>query len=124
MSSPVTFFPHPYENHLQLAYGPAFYSAVHIAPFPDFIRAVYVIVCHVHSSSISYISVDDDNLSVVACEHVVYPWETQWVELINLDAVFAQPFGMLFLKRAVIGVVAEPIEQGPYLHAFLCLAAQ
>ena len=66
----------------------AFYSAMHIMPFTDNICAVDIIVSHIHTASISNLAIYDNNLSVVAREHMVNPRKAQRVELVNLYATF------------------------------------
>ena len=41
-------------------------AAVHISPFAYLLSAVDVVVGHIHSARIGYLSVDDHNLAVVA----------------------------------------------------------
>ena len=63
---------------------------MHVAPFAHLFRTFYIIVGHIHSSRVSHIAVDDDNLAVVAGEDMVYPWKSHRVELVYLDAVVTQ----------------------------------
>jgi hypothetical protein len=85
---------------------------------------VYVVVGHVHAAGVGHVAVDDYNLPVVACEHVVYPREAYRVELVYLYAFLPELFNVLFLKRPVVGVVAETVEQRPHLDPLLGLLPQ
>ena len=55
---------------------------------------------------------------------MVYPWESNWVELVDVDAVSAQTLDMALFQRLVVGIVTEAIKQRAYFHAFLALLAQ
>jgi len=61
-------------------------AAVHIAPFAHLLGAFDVVVSHVHSARIGYLSVDDYYLAVVAMQHVVDPRKAYRVEFEYLDA--------------------------------------
>ena len=82
-----------------------------------------VVVGYVHSSGIGNLSVDDDNLTVVAMEDVVDVWEMEWVENIELYATGTLIQNVLFLKRTVVARVSEGVVYGTYLYAlagFFC----
>ena len=96
---------------------------MHVSPFPHHVGALDVVVCHVHSSGVCHFSVDYHDLAVVSVEHVVYPRKAERVEFVDVDSPLAQFLEMSFLKRLVVGVVSESVEQRPYFHSlagFLC----
>ena len=78
--------PYSQKDILKSIYLGAFYTAMHVAPFAHLLCAVDVVVCHVHSACIGYLSVDDNYLAVVAMQHVINPWEAYRVEFEYLDA--------------------------------------
>ena len=79
--------PYFQEYSLQRVHLVALYAAVHVAPLSHFLRTGDVIVGHVHSARIGNLSVNYDNLAVVAVEHMVNPREAYRVELVNLNAL-------------------------------------
>ena len=105
------------EDALQCVYGLALDAAVHVVPRANDLGAVDVVVGDVHATCVSNLAIDDHYLAVVAREDVVYPWEAQWVELVNLDAALAQFPDMAFLQRTVVAGVSEGIEECPYLYS-------
>ena len=61
---------------------------------------------------------------MVTVEEVVQPWELHWLELIDFNALFTDCLQMPFLHRTVVACIAETVEDGPHLNAFLCLCSQ
>ena len=110
--------PDAQEYRLQRVHLVTFNPTMHITPLSHLLRTFDVIVGHVHSTRVGYLSVDDDNLPVVAMEHMIHPREAQRVEFIDFNAVAAQLFKMPFLQRTVVGGIAEAVEQSPHLNAF------
>ena len=105
------------KDALQRVHLCAFYPTMHVAPRSHLLRAVDVIVGHVHPSRIGYLSVDDHDLAVVAREHMVDPREAHRVEFVNLNAFLADGLQVFLFQRTVVGVVAKAIEQGANLHS-------
>ena len=94
--------PYSEKDGLQRVHLVAVNAAVHVAPFSHLWRSVYVIVCHVHTSRIGYLSVYYHNLTVVAMEHMINPREAYGVEFMNLDATLAYCLYVLLEKRLVV----------------------
>ena len=92
---------------------------MHVAPFAHLFRTHNVIVSYIHAAGIGHLPIDDDNLTVIAGPDMVHPRETDGVELVDVDAVGMELLEMFFLQRLVVGVVAEAVEEGTYLHTFL-----
>ena len=88
-----------------------------VAPFAKFLLAVDVIVCHVHAAGVSYATVDDHNLTVVAVHGFVNPRESQRVELVDFYPFLAQQTQMTLMQRTVVGTVAKAVEEDAHLDA-------
>ena len=99
-------------------------TAVHISPFAHLLGAVYVVVGHIHSARIGYLSVDYHYLAVVAVEHMIDPREAYWVKFEYLDAARAYALEVAFQQWLVVGVVAESVEQCTHFNSFLCLLGE
>ena len=95
-----------------------------VTPFAYHLCAIDVVVRHVHPSCIGNLSVYDNNLAVVTAPHMIDSRETDGVELMDFYAHGAYVLQMPFAEWTVVGVVAETIEERPYLDALFCLVAQ
>ena len=116
--------PYPEEDALQLVDSVTFYTAVHVAPFAHLFRTFYIIVGYVHASRIGNLTIDNNNLTMVATVDVVYPRETDRTIFYNLYARLTQGLQMALLQGLVVGVVAETIKHGAYFNTFLTFLAQ
>ena len=92
---------------------------MHIAPFAHLFGSYYVIVGYVHAAGIGHLSVDHHDLPVITGPDMVHPWETDGVELVDVDTVGMEFLKMLLLQRLIVGVVAKAVEEGTYLYTFL-----
>ena len=97
---------------------------MHVVPFADHFRTFYIIVGYVHAARIGYLSVDDHNLAVVTIEDRIDPRELHRLVLVDFDASLTDALDMFLQERLVVGGIAETIEEGTYLHAFLDLLAE
>ena len=79
--------PHFQEDGLQRVHLVTVDTAVHVVPGTHNLCSLDVIVGHVHTACIGYLSVDDNNLAVVAVEDGVNPGKLHWFVFINLYAV-------------------------------------
>ena len=116
---PCHSIPHTQEDGLQGIHLRALNTAVHVAPTAHDLRTFYIIVGHVHATSICRLTVDDHNFSMVAMPDVIDPRKAYGVELIDFYASFTQAFQMFTLERPVVGVVTEAIEKCTHFHSLL-----
>ena len=84
--------PYSYEYALQIVNHITFQSAMHIMPFAHMFCSFNVIVGNVHTTGVCYFTVNNNNLSVVTCEHMIDEREGDRVKLIDLYAETANPF--------------------------------
>lgn len=113
--------PHAEKDTLQRVDLFAFDPAVHVVPCAHGLRTFNVIVGYVHTTGISRMPVDDDDLAVVAVEYVVDKRKPNGVELMDLDASVAYALELPATQGLVVGIIAESVEQGSYFHTFFCL---
>ena len=118
------FIPNREKDFLQVVDGIPFDARVHIPPGSDFGQTVDVIIGDIHSACISYFSVDNSNLPVVAVGGVVDVREGKWVELDNFDAPFTYFLEMFLFERLVVRPVAEGVEHSSHFNAFFYLFGQ
>ncbi len=78
--------PHFQEDVLQRVYLVTVDAAMHVVPGTHNLCTFDVIVGHVHTACIGYLSVDDNNLAVVTVEDGMNPGKLHWFVFINLDA--------------------------------------
>ena len=116
--------PYPKEYLLQLIDGITFNATMHVAPFTHLLGAFNVVVGYIHTTCISYTTIDDYNLAVVATIDVVYPRKAYGAVFHDVDTIFAQRFEMVLLQWLVVRVVAETIEHGANLHTLFTLLSQ
>ena len=62
---------------------------MHVVPFAHSFCAFDVVVGHVHATGVGSSAVNDNDFAVVSRKNMVDPWEGYRVELIYLDARFA-----------------------------------
>ena len=96
------FIPHFEENSLEGVYFVSVYTAMHVTPFAHLLSTGYVIIGNVHSARVCYFSVYDDYLAVVSVENMIYPRETNRVELVYFNAFVAYVIQMAFAERTVV----------------------
>ena len=113
------FIPYLQENALQRVDLSALNAAVHVMPRAHLLSAVDVVVGHVHATGVGNLSVDDHYLAVVAAEDVVDPREADGVEFIDFDAKVTDALDVGLTHGAVVGRVAEGVEQQTHLHPLL-----
>ena len=65
---------------------------MHVAPFSYLFGSLDVVVGNVHAARIGYLSVNDDNLTVVASEDVVNPRESDGGVFHDVDAIVTEGF--------------------------------
>ena len=112
------------EHGLQFAHGVALHAGVQVVPAAKLGTARDVVVRHVHAAGIGHHAVDDYDLAVVAVQGVVDVGEAQGVEVVDLYALGFQAVEVPAAQRAVVGTVAEAVEQSPHLDALGCLCAE
>ena len=70
---------------------------MHIAPFAYLLCSYNVIVGHIHTAGIGYVSIYHHNLAVIARPDMVDPGKAYWVKLVDVDAVVAQATDVMLL---------------------------
>ena len=112
------------EHGLQFAHGVALHAGVQVVPAAKLGAARDVVVRHVHATGVSHHAVDDYDFAVVAMQGVVDVGKAQGVEVVNLYALGFQAVEVPAAQWAVVGTVAEAVEQSPHLDALGCLRAE
>ena len=85
------------EDLLQVVHGRAFDPTMHITPFAHLFRANDIVVGHVHAACVGRLAVDDHDLTVVTGPDMVYPRESDGVELHDVDTVGTEFLEMVLL---------------------------
>ena len=101
--------PHLEEYLLQGIYLTAIDATVHIVPFSYNLRTFDIVIGYVHTARIGYLSVDDNDFTVITVEDCMYPWKLQGLIFINLYAVGTDFLEMSLSQRLVVGRVSETI---------------
>ena len=112
------------EHGLQFAHGVALHAGVQVVPAAKLGAARDVVVRHVHATGVSHHAVDDYDFAVVAMQGVVDVGKAQGVEVVNLYALGFQAVEVPAAQWAVVGTVAEAVEQSPHLDALGRLCAE
>ena len=110
-------FPHSEEDLLQRIDLIALDTAMHIVPAAHLLRSFDIIVGNIHSPRIGHLAVDDDDLSVVAVEEIMDPWESQGLKLIDLHPFGSDETDVRLAHRLVVAGVAKTIENSSDLYA-------
>ena len=116
--------PYSKEYLLQFIDGITFNTAMHIAPFAYLLGAFDVVVGYIHTTSISYTTINDYYLAVIATIDVVYPWKADRTIFYDVDAIVAECFEVIFLQWLIVGVVTKAIEHCTHLYTLTTFLAQ
>ena len=108
------------EDLLKRIHLSAFDPAMHIVPRADLFRAFDVIIRDVHAACVCDLTVNDDNLSMVTCPHVIDPREADRIELVDLDTFPTELLDMFAMQRTIVAVIAKAIEHGSDLYTLRC----
>ena len=116
--------PHGDEVALNDIGGRALDAQVHIAPVAYTGQACDVVVGHVDTTDKCRLPIHDSHLAVVAVESVVNPRELHGVVGLDLESQLAHLTQVFAADGAVIGDVAEVVEEDAHLDTFFQLTRQ
>ena len=100
------------------------YTAVHIMPRPNFLCAINIVVCHVHTTCVGNLSVNNYYLAMITAPNMVDPWKTDGIKLVDLNAQRANLINIFTAHRTVIGSIPKAIKEQSHLNTLFHFGSQ
>ena len=89
---------------------------MHVVPFAHLTGAFDVVVGHVHATRIGHLAINDDNLAMIAAQHMVDPRKGDGVKFVDFNTFGAYRVQVMFLQWTVVRRITKSIKQSSYLH--------